>query len=69
MRYFIFFYYFIDSGVIAGHGYLSILSPCFPACSDVIKIASRRQNLKVSEIVLTGWQEMTEEDYVNFTKE
>ena len=46
MRYFIFFYYFIDSGMIAGHGFVSILSLGFPANSDVIKIASRRQNLK-----------------------
>lgn len=69
MRYFIFFYYFIDSGMIAGHGFVSILSLGFPANSDVIKIASRRQNLKVSEIILTGWQEMNEEDFISFTKQ
>ena len=69
MRYFMFFYHYVSSVGEAGHGIVSVSGLDFPACSDVIKIAARRQELGISEIVLTGWQEMNEEDFASFTKQ
>ena len=66
MRYFIFFYDFRTAEKL-GRGNIALTSGSFPPRDKVSEFAASVSSVSEDAIVITGWNEMTKEDFYSFT--